>query len=426
MSLKNELSVLLNNGVISEETASRIKEFYSTKKSNSNQRLFIIYGILGALLVGLGIILILAHNWDQLSRTTKSIFAFIPLTIGQVLCIYALWKKSDSAAWRESSATFLAVSIGASIALMGQIYHLPEDPESFLLTWTLLGLPLVYLMRSSMSSLLYIMGITAYAVQSGYPHSDEPYWIYFLLLLAIIPHYLQLLRQKFESSFSTYHHWFIGLSIIICLGILPTRHDEQLFVLYMSLLALFIQLGKLPAFTNSKTRNNAYLLLGALGALIILFILSFDSLWVSWRLTLTPLSSRLSATEMLVSYPIIASAVAIYFLRKRRQSAVGINLLEFTSILFPIIFFIGVSSSSGAVLVNLLVLGIGILTLRSGSQKEHLGLMNAGLLIIAILIICRFSDTNMSFVVRGVLFVLLGTGFFLANYRLLKKRKSEE
>jgi hypothetical protein len=71
-------------------------------------------------------------------------------------------------------------------------------------------------------------------------------------------------------------------------------------------------------------------------------------------------------------------------------------------------------------------LGIGILTLRSGSQKEHLGLMNAGLLIIAILIICRFSDTNMSFVVRGVLFVLLGIGFFLANYRLLKKRKSEE
>jgi len=34
-------------------------------------------------------------------------------------------------------------------------------------------------------------------------------------------------------------------------------------------------------------------------------------------------------------------------------------------------------------------------------------------------------DTNLSFVTRGLLFVAAGLGFFVLNYRMLKKRKDE-
>ena len=93
MRLRKEITELLNAGVINSETANRINEYYNSKSGTPQNRLVIVFGIFGALLVGLGIILILAHNWDELSRTVKTIIAFIPLLLGQALCAYTLIKK---------------------------------------------------------------------------------------------------------------------------------------------------------------------------------------------------------------------------------------------------------------------------------------------------------------------------------------------
>jgi uncharacterized membrane protein len=138
-----DIPELLKAGVITKETADSIQDYYQTKSGSSANRLFIVFGILGAILVGLGIILIIAHNWDELSRTTKTLFAFLPLLIGQVLCGFALIKKQNSIAWRESGTAFLFFSVGASISLVSQIYNIPGDLSSFLLTWMLLCFPLI-------------------------------------------------------------------------------------------------------------------------------------------------------------------------------------------------------------------------------------------------------------------------------------------
>ncbi|MFT6335528.1 MAG: putative membrane protein [Saprospiraceae bacterium] len=66
MSLINDIEKLIGEGIISEETANRIKNYYKSKEVKSSNRLLVIFGVLGAFLIGLGIILILAHNWDQL------------------------------------------------------------------------------------------------------------------------------------------------------------------------------------------------------------------------------------------------------------------------------------------------------------------------------------------------------------------------
>jgi hypothetical protein len=80
----------------------------------------------------------------------------------------------------------------------------------------------------------------------------------------------------------------------------------------------------------------------------------------------------------------------------------------------------------GTILINLLVLAVGIFTIRRGLAMNHLGVLNYGLLIVAALVICRFFDTGISFVVRGLLFVAVGAGFFYANSRLIKRRKQLE
>ena len=77
------------------------------------------------------------------------------------------------------------------------------------------------------------------------------------------------------------------------------------------------------------------------------------------------------------------------------------------------------------VLVNALILALAIYTIRDGALQNHLGILNYGLLIITALIGCRFFDTDFTFVVRGLLFIAVGIGFFAANYYMIQKRKKQ-
>lgn len=226
MRILKDISDLVKADIITQETADKIQDFYKTKGSSSVNRLFIIFGILGAILVGLGIILIIAHNWDEFSRVSKTCIAFLPLLAGQLLCGYTIIKKQNSVAWRESGSAFLFFAVGASIALVSQIYNIPGEMETFLLTWLLLCLPLVYLMNSSIASLLYIGGITYYATHLGYwsSTSNNPYF-YWLLLLGVLPHYYHLYRVKPGSNFMIFHNWLIPLSVVITLGTLTKRTE---------------------------------------------------------------------------------------------------------------------------------------------------------------------------------------------------------
>nr|MBP6695882.1 DUF2157 domain-containing protein [Saprospiraceae bacterium] len=88
--LQKDIEELLHKDIIDEKTAEKIYNYYRHKKSNSENPLFIVFGILGAILVGLGIILIIAHNWDHLSRLVKTVIVFIPMAISQILCGYTL------------------------------------------------------------------------------------------------------------------------------------------------------------------------------------------------------------------------------------------------------------------------------------------------------------------------------------------------
>src|SRR5690349_9221639 len=102
MRILKDIPELVKADVITPETADRIRDYYKTKSRTSPNQLFIVFAIIGSILVGLGIILMMAHNWDELSRITKTFFAFLPLLLGQILCGYILIKKQARTTWRES------------------------------------------------------------------------------------------------------------------------------------------------------------------------------------------------------------------------------------------------------------------------------------------------------------------------------------
>jgi len=427
MKVRKEITELLYAGVITPEIADRINEYYNAKAGPPQNKLMIVFGILGAILVSLGIILILAHNWDELSRSVKTVIAFLPLVIGQMICGYTLLKKENSVTWREAGSAFLFISIGACISLLGQIYNIPGNLSSFLYTWMLLCVPLIYVMRSSVASLLYLIGITWYACEVGYwGNSTYESYIYWGLLLLALPYYYLLFKKKSESNFFTFHNWFIPLSVVIVLGTVAQDVEELMVIAYLSLFGLFYLIGNTPFIREQKISNNGYLVLGSLGTAVMLLGLSFNFFWEELRDDPFFEVDVFSSPEFFTSVILTLAALALLIYQKLKTTPFELKPIESIFILFIIIFLIGMSSPMAVVLINILVLTISIMTIREGAKQNHLGILNYGLLIVTALVVCRFFDTDINFVLKGVMFVAVGIGFFFANYWMMMKRKKAE
>src|SRR5262249_28742411 len=120
-------------------------------------------------------------------------------------------------------------------------------------------------------------------------------------------------------------------------------------------------------------------------------------------------------------------AASVFYITNKDRWKENFHPAKIAFAVYILIFLIGFASPGLSItLINLLILCIGIFTIWLGAKVDHLGVLNYGLLTITALIICRFFDSHMSFVVRGLLFVLVGAGFFVANYLMLKKRKMIE
>jgi len=416
--IKVNLDELVEAGILSASTADNIISFQQQKEASTPNRLLLAFGILGAILVGLGIILIIAHNWDQFPRFVKLFFAFLPLLIGQIACGYTLMNKPSNRVWRESASVFLVFGIGASIAMVSQIYNIEGDLGSFLLTWLLLGLPLIYVMNSSAVSLLYIAGVIWFTMESGYDGANSP-WICWGLLAAALPHYYQLWKHHFTSNIFNIHSWAIAFSGPILLATWSTHKEEWLSIAYVSGMAIYYFFGQL-FLANKKTRHNPFLLMGAIGTIITFLFLSFQDSWRDILRQVPNFTEIFQYRESIVAFVLTLVATSLLdplILQKKNF----LNPVLFGFLLFILLIFIAPSNViPSVVLANIFVFLVGVFYIYEGSNRPHLGMLNLGLITISILIIARFMDIDMSFIARGLLFIIMGIGFFYANYRILK------
>jgi uncharacterized membrane protein len=421
--LINALDELREANIIDAGTAERIQQYFHNKENSAGNRQTLVFGILGALLVGLGIILLIAHNWDSLAKPIRVAIAFAPLLLGQVLAALTFTRSFQKSAWREGAGIFLFLAIGSCISLVSQIYQIEGDLGSFLLTWMLLALPVVYALSSSFTSLLYIVGITLYAAQTGYWQypGGSALW-YWPLLLAILPYYFHLLKQRHSTNFVAFHSVGIPLSICTALGTLAGTQEELMVSAYLSLFTLFILVGLL---LNDKTTHSGkqWIAVGWLGIVVVLMALSFKWYWHELRYH----QLQMFSADVFISILLAVVVILIILYMARQRSQLLSNVILYGFVLFMVSLVVGHQLPwLSAVLINVYVLVLGISIIVQGSRSNSLWQLNAGMGIIAILTTCRFFDSNLSFVVRGLLFIIVGAGFFLGNYRMVMKKNREK
>lgn len=431
--LHDQLPGLVTDGVIDDETADRLRVRYPMPTAVSGTRLaIVICALFGALLIGSGVILLLAHNWEHLSRPVRAAIALLPLLASQVVAGWVLVRRGESTAWREASATALALTLAAAIALVDQTYHTGDDLESFLWRWSLLLAPLPWLLNASSVAMIFLASLAWWA---GAAKADrlEVIWLW-PLALAVVPHLVSVLRENRRGLRAANLQWACAVFLCIAASLGLEWQVPGLWILvYVGLFALMIAGGTALRRDEDGLWRRPFEVVGVAGSLVLWLILSFDEPWrhIGWNHIRDDQRFHHAASPfdvvLAVGLPLAALAAVAFVLDRRRHrlQLAWVASVPLVAVLWP---WVAASDSNdpgfaAAIAFNLLLLSVGIATIAAGVRGDSLGTVNLGMTAIAALVVVRFFDAEIGFVVKGLTFIVVGIGFLVANLVMVRRMR---
>jgi uncharacterized membrane protein len=421
--LLEELPTLVSKGVLPTEAAQRVRQYYgeSTSGARGRNRAVVLFSVLGAALVGSGVILLLAHNWEQLSRAMRTVLSFAPLVCAQAVAGWVLWPRRASTAWREGAGTALTLAIGATISLIAQTYNISGDFGRFMLAWTLLALPVVYLLDATMPAVLYLVGITVWSGDARF-NDGHPLW-FWLLAALVLPHLWRSARQNRLSPRVVVMCWTLALSASLGAGFAAGDMLSNWWVLiYAGLLAAMYLFGERWFGKAASCWHRPLQTVGGLGVFGLALLLSCQ--W-PWRETVTHWKANHAMMDLIAAsvWPITALLLWVESLARRRWVGSMIGAMPGAAALGYLMAAGGENGLLPAtILFDLFLFVLGVGTLWRGLREDRLGVVNSGMLMLAGLIITRFFDSDLGFVVRGAAFIVVGVGFLVTNVILIRRK----
>ncbi|MBN2326347.1 MAG: DUF2157 domain-containing protein [Candidatus Omnitrophica bacterium] len=430
--LYHELSELVDQGIVPEETAENIRQYYGpVQEINKRKIALIVFSCFGAIFIGLGILLLLANNWSELSRSSRTILSMTLLLAAQFLTGWTLLYKKDSIAWRESASTFLMLSIGITISLICQTYHISGNTSDFILTWMVLGIPVVYLLDASLPILFYLIGMIIWSieVQSAYGHA----MLFWPLFALIIPHFWKSIKRDPLSFRSVHLSWEICLCLCIATGIVLEKRLPGLWIIvYASLFVVMFYIG-LIRFDHSKgIRYRPFQNVGLGGIYVLSLLLSYDWPWkeIGWRYFRSGSLHHGTAAILDIILAVVLFSLVICYLgdsaRKKQFSNLYIGLAPVVAVIAYLIAGFKDTTVYSVLLFNVYLFVLAVGTIKMGIQNNRLGIVNLGMLVMSALIFARFFDSSISFAARGLIFIMIGAGFLTANIVLTSRGKYGE
>jgi uncharacterized membrane protein len=427
--LARELPAWAREGLVTDAGAAELRLRYGVEDAHAPRNLaVIILAILGGLLVGLGTISLLAHNWADLPKAVRLSAAFVPLFAGQGLVLFVILTGRESLAWREAVGVGWMLATGSCIALVSQVYHIPGDAGEFMLTWMLLSLPIPYFLGAVVPAAGCLAGLIAWA---GYEQAHAGQAIAFWVWAALLgPFVVRRVRAAPESARTALLLWAVGLAATAGVGLTIERVLPGLWiVLYASLFALLVLAqGGEPVLRGFWKRPLASI--GATGTVILALMLSCDWPWDAIGLHHRRFGPEYpgwaAAFDAAFAAALALAAIARWGLRLVRGGALPIAF-GFA----PILAILSYASAGtfpaarGITLVawNALVVLLGGSLVVRGLRERGPGMMNAGLLALSALIAMRFFDDDFSFLVRGLVFIGLGAALLVFNAVFARRTK---
>ncbi len=406
--LKEQAEKWVEKDLITASQAERILAEYPEKQilPMTFQRTF---SALGVILIAIGVLLVLAHNWDALSRGVRltSVVVLLLLSQGATLATMHIEKF---ARYREGMSLVLSLMVGAALILTGQTFYLGVDTSWLFGVWMVLILPIALLTETVLPVFFYTVLFYVWLTQAY----DAWYiWFSWPFLFVLVP-----LMRKFEETEtrgSSALAWLFVVGLVTAFLVCFRPYFGDLAVQIMAL--FFYRMSEIDIEIGNRGEfwDRPLFSLGFIGSLFCIFLLTFYNLWHH--------SSEIAGgTPVVMLVAMFGIAMISVWQNSRRArgdllarfSALAVPIVGFTSILW----LFGMPDWLAVGIMNAYLIIVGLYLMVRGYVRRQVSVFNVGMLLITALIVARLFDVDMDFLVRGVLYIILGIIFFGVNYRM--------
>lgn len=269
--LLRETKKWVSSGIITVDQADRIIKMYPTESKN---RLIPVLLLLGAILLGTGIILFFASNWQYIPRWGKISLVITPL----VLFHLAAQLTYENFPRLSQIFTLLGcVMFGSGIWLVAQIFHISTHFPNGMLFWLLGVLPVAFILKEELP-----LGLSALLLASWVlAEQSSSLLIIFIAMMLFggIFYLIYTLRSSFALAVT-----LISAAIFVNTEIFMILADNYKFDAAGSLIpfvllllgSAYVYMSKHPVNEYIKNFPFIYKLLGAVLTGISLFIMSLE------------------------------------------------------------------------------------------------------------------------------------------------------
>ncbi|MEJ5260022.1 MAG: DUF2157 domain-containing protein [Anaerohalosphaeraceae bacterium] len=276
--LKTELPILEAEGLLSAEQAAAFRQHYQLDSlaSEGTRALLTTIYIIGATLVGIGIISFVAAHWTYLSRELK-----LTLILGAMLAAhisgFLLWKVSGR--WPNLGHTLVLLGtliFGANIGLVAQIFHVQSDPYNGFAAWTLGAVAVAWAVRSVPNAVLGLITTAVFGFGNLLTRDASPLFNWFvpwvLILFVPLVYYLRSQWVLWGTLLVSSFFWPMSIQ-----SFLRYSHSEYAFAAAASLLGLVFFCWGLAGWKSPRGRfvSVPCWTVGLFWSLLAVFLTSF-------------------------------------------------------------------------------------------------------------------------------------------------------
>jgi hypothetical protein len=211
--------------------------------------------------------------------------------------------------------------------------------------------------------------------------------------------------------------WVTAIAEFALVLIMGIMLECSLLLAVLCYFVLLLSLDELPEPLLMPAK-----IIGVLGGLVTIMILTFEDMWNYLDNPVT-----VGGGIMIV----IMLAAAIFFaVRVFRQDKLKFSLVASLTFLCILRFLWATCDLSyfpySVILMgftNMLLFLIGVGFIVYGVKNASLLLSNIGMIAVCALIVMRFFDSDLDFLWRGIIFLLLGAALLLVNVKMLRAKK---
>lgn len=414
--------------IISAEQATAIRALYREPAGGVSWGLIVFFGI-GAVVIGLGVILLFAYNWDAIPKFGKLALVFGAITAAHVGGVIEGRREGWRASLGEALSLLGTMGFGAGIWLVAQIYSINEHFPTGFLVWALGAMAMGWALRSVVHGMVAAILLTIWGLSETLSFDAPLDLASWGLLAGIGP----LIWSKRSAPLLA-----VVLAALYVLLLGNAAHwggTGRAFATAFAFSAFWVAAAKLlPTRVELEPMRRVATFFGITGFVVCSYLASFHSEarhLLRWSAEGT---DRL-AYAWAFHWALFAVAAVSWALVAWRAWRGHVERLKMEDWLCPIaLVYSQVAGLAGAgldawfvaVVFNLVCIGVASAWMVRGCRESRMRLVVLGTVLVSLVVFARYSHLFNSLAVRGVVFVCFGAVLFAEGFFYRKMKAANE